>query len=374
MELRLAQDRERGRRSAADRHRDGRRRADRGADDAVVVRGCRRGSGSGACTCWAVPSTRSGSCSGGRSRTPRSCRCSPCSRAWRSACCSRRASSWSAASCPRRCIRPGTRCPDGRLRPRSDPRRRPRRVRLRDRGADDPLCGRVGARARRGESSPGSRCAAPSSTGRSPRPTTCPPIPRSRRRSRWGEVVSGSEDRTVAAHRDLVATLFPQLALDEFGPIVGGWTCDTYRVRSRVDRAAPSHTVRAVERVLRQIEVLPELSAEVSAAVPMPELVSREPVCMAYRALPGDPCARSATRASGPSGSGASCTTCTWCLRSSSACGRRPRTRSARGCGPSRVRLRHLAAGHLQAQELDAASTAIDAVLDDDAAWRFAPC
>ncbi len=38
------------------------------------------------------------------------------------------------------------------------------------------------------------------------------------------------------------------------------------------------------------------------------------------------------------------------------------------------MRLRDLAAGHLQAQELDAASTAIDAVLDDDAAWRFAPC
>src|SRR5512134_99166 len=110
-----------------------------------------------------------------------------------------------------------------------------------------------------GELWPGSRCEAPRSTVRSPRPTTYRPIPRSRRRSRWGEAVSGPEARTIAAHRDLVAGLFPQLAIDEFEPIVGGWTCDTYRVDGEWIVQLP-RTPYAEERLLRQIEVLPELA------------------------------------------------------------------------------------------------------------------
>lgn len=185
--------------------------------------------------------------------------------------------------------------------------------------------------------------------------------------------MSGSQARTVAAHRDLVAGLFPQLALDEFEPIAGGWTCDTYRVDREWIVQLP-RTSYARERLLRQIEVLPELSGEVSASVPMPELVSREPVCMAYRALPGDPCDTVGDEGLWPERLGRFLYDLH--MVPPEFLGMRSATADTvrEGVRAEWARLRDLAAGHLQADELDAASTAIDAVLDDDAAWRFAPC
>lgn len=184
--------------------------------------------------------------------------------------------------------------------------------------------------------------------------------------------MSGPEARTIAAHRDLVAGLFPQLAIDEFEPIVGGWTCDTYRVDGEWIVQLP-RTPYAEERLLRQIEVLPELAREVSAAVPMPELVSREPVCMGYRALPGDPCDRAGEGGVWPERLGRFLYDLHLVppeflgMRAVPAGSVREERRA------EWERLRELAAPHMQAHELDAASAAIDGMLDDDAAWRFAP-
>ena len=172
--------------------------------------------------------------------------------------------------------------------------------------------------------------------------------------------MSGPQARTVAAHRDLVAGLFPQLALDEFEPIVGGWTCDTYRVDHEWIVQLP-RTPYARERLLRQIEVLPELAAEVSATVPMPELVSREPVCMAYRALPGDPCDTVGDDGLWPERLGRFLYDLH--MVPPEFLGMRSTTADTvrEGVRAEWARLRDLAAGHLQAHELDAA-------------WRFAPC
>jgi aminoglycoside phosphotransferase (APT) family kinase protein len=91
----------------------------------------------------------------------------------------------------------------------------------------------------------------------------------------------------VAEHRALVARLFPQIgAFTSFEPVRGGWTCDTYEVDGvwivQLPREGGADTY-----LRRQIEVLPEIAAEVSGAVPEPELVSLDPVILGYRKLEG---------------------------------------------------------------------------------------
>ena len=92
----------------------------------------------------------------------------------------------------------------------------------------------------------------------------------------------------VTAHRDLVASLFPRLDLASFRPVGDGWTCDTYRAGDWILQLP--RTASGEERLRRQIEILPELAREVSVALPVPELVSLDPVCMGYRAIPGTSC------------------------------------------------------------------------------------
>ncbi len=91
------------------------------------------------------------------------------------------------------------------------------------------------------------------------------------------------------AHRELVERLFPQLGgIASFEPIEGGWTCDTYEVNGewivQLPRGEP-----AAERLRAQIALLPELQHEVSAQIPLPELVSEDPSAMGYRRLDGSP-------------------------------------------------------------------------------------
>ena len=88
-------------------------------------------------------------------------------------------------------------------------------------------------------------------------------------------------------HRALVARLFPQLgAIASFEPVGGGWTCDTYEVDGTWILQLPRDP-GAEARLRTQIEVLPEIAAEVSGAVPEPELVSLDPAIMGYRKLEG---------------------------------------------------------------------------------------
>lgn len=188
----------------------------------------------------------------------------------------------------------------------------------------------------------------------------------------------GPDPVRVAAHRDLVARIFPEIALDAFEPIGGGWTCDTYRVGSgdggwivQVPR-----TPYAEERLRRQIDVLPGLAQEVSAAVPVPVpvLISLDPVCMGYRSLPGEPCDAVGDAGVWPERLGRFLDDLHLVppefvgMRAVSAAA----VRDARRAEWSR--LLDLAAAHLADGELERAASAIGTVLDDDAMWRFGPC
>ena len=96
-------------------------------------------------------------------------------------------------------------------------------------------------------------------------------------------------DSRLVEHRELAGRLFPQLGdIASFEPIGGGWTCDTYEVDGVWIVQFPRDASAEVQ-IGKQIEMLPEIAAEVSAAVPEPELVSLDPVVMGYRKLQGSP-------------------------------------------------------------------------------------
>lgn len=177
----------------------------------------------------------------------------------------------------------------------------------------------------------------------------------------------------VESHRDLVGRLFPELHLTDFELIDGGWTCHTYRVDGSWIVQLP-RTSYAEERLLRQIEVLPELEREISVAVPMPELVSLDPVCMGYRAIEGVPCDAAAGDGMWPERLGR----CLYDLHMVPPEFLGMRASSAEAVRDSRraewVRLRDLAEPHLERVDALEASAAIDAMFDDDAIWRFATC
>jgi aminoglycoside 2''-phosphotransferase len=90
------------------------------------------------------------------------------------------------------------------------------------------------------------------------------------------------------AHRELIASLWPQLPIERMEPIGRGWDSDTYAI-DRTWVVQVPRTPAVAEAMRRQLDLLPELSHEVSALVPIPELVSHDPVAMAYRMLEGVP-------------------------------------------------------------------------------------
>lgn len=96
-----------------------------------------------------------------------------------------------------------------------------------------------------------------------------------------------SADARTAEHRTHAQRLFPQLeAIATFTPVGHGWTCHTYEADGTWIVQFPKDA--GAEALLRrQIDMLPEIAAEVSTAVPEPELVSLDPVVMGYRKLPG---------------------------------------------------------------------------------------
>ncbi len=177
----------------------------------------------------------------------------------------------------------------------------------------------------------------------------------------------------VEAHRDLVARLFPDLSLDPFEPVEGGWTCDTYLVGGSWIVQLP-RTPYAEERLRRQIDVLPELAREVSTAVPMPELVSLDPVCMGYRAIEGVPCDAITTDGIWPERLGRFCYDLHVTppeflgMRATSAAAVRDASLAEWS------RLRDVARPHLTSAEVGAASTSLDRIFADPSVWSFAPC
>lgn len=95
-----------------------------------------------------------------------------------------------------------------------------------------------------------------------------------------------SDDQSDDGHRALVARLFPRVQIRTFAPIGTGWTYDTYDVNGEWIVQLP-RSAYAADRLRAQIELLPELAHELSALVPVPELVSLDPPAMAYRRLDG---------------------------------------------------------------------------------------
>jgi aminoglycoside phosphotransferase (APT) family kinase protein len=91
-----------------------------------------------------------------------------------------------------------------------------------------------------------------------------------------------------AEHRALVARLFPHLAVQSFEPVGGGRNCYAYEVDHEWIVQLP-RSGAAEEMLLKQIAVLPELALEVSGAVPIPEIVLRDPLAMGYRKIAGAP-------------------------------------------------------------------------------------
>jgi aminoglycoside 2''-phosphotransferase len=176
----------------------------------------------------------------------------------------------------------------------------------------------------------------------------------------------------VAEHRALVERLFGSLApLASFEPVGDGWTCDTYRVNQEWIVQVP-RTERAAETLQAQMDVLPELAREVSAQVPIPELVWRGPTVMAYRRIEG----AAAADANG-----------VWPER----LGRflydlhmvPPEFVGLRARGPADVRaalddeltdFRERVFPLLTAEERDGSSDRFRTFVDDERNWRFSPC
>jgi aminoglycoside phosphotransferase (APT) family kinase protein len=89
-------------------------------------------------------------------------------------------------------------------------------------------------------------------------------------------------------HLALVRRLFPSIDIDTFGRIGSGWTYDTYDVNGEWIVRFP-RTAYAMERLRAEVALLPELSGEVSALIPVPSLVSTDPPAMVYAKLHGVP-------------------------------------------------------------------------------------
>ena len=91
-------------------------------------------------------------------------------------------------------------------------------------------------------------------------------------------------------HRAFVRERWPEIEVDAFVPVEGGWECFTYLVADEWIFQFP-RLPTAADRLRKQIALLPELAREVSSAVPIPAYASTDPVCMGYRRIAGRPMA-----------------------------------------------------------------------------------
>jgi hypothetical protein len=89
-------------------------------------------------------------------------------------------------------------------------------------------------------------------------------------------------------HRAFVERRWPELGVQTFEPIGGGWDCFTYVLNGEWVFQFP-RLPGAVESLTKQIAVLPELAREVSSAIPSPEYISIDPLCMGYARIDGRP-------------------------------------------------------------------------------------
>jgi aminoglycoside phosphotransferase (APT) family kinase protein len=185
--------------------------------------------------------------------------------------------------------------------------------------------------------------------------------------------MTANDPSRVEGDRSLVARAFPRLALGTFEQVGAGWTSATYLVDGEWIVQVPVDE-RAGERLLRQIEILPELAHDVSGAVPVPELASADPVAMGYRRIDGAPFTDVGEEGVWPERLGRFL----YDLHMVP-----PEFVGMRAVAPEQVReeqraeiarLRSKVDPLLREGERAAFGARLDSYLDDDANWRFAPC
>ncbi len=96
------------------------------------------------------------------------------------------------------------------------------------------------------------------------------------------------EKRELDRHGAAIVHAFPQLDGRGAVRLEGGWTSETLEAGGWIVQLA--RTPYAAETLRHQARVLPRLAPRLPAAIPRPELVSDEPVGIAYRKLEGAPC------------------------------------------------------------------------------------
>jgi aminoglycoside phosphotransferase (APT) family kinase protein len=89
-------------------------------------------------------------------------------------------------------------------------------------------------------------------------------------------------------HRAFLEHRWPELGVRTFEAIGEGWDCFTYLVNDAWVFQFP-RLPSATASLATQIAVLPELAREVSSAIPSPEYISTDPVCMGYARIEGRP-------------------------------------------------------------------------------------
>lgn len=171
--------------------------------------------------------------------------------------------------------------------------------------------------------------------------------------------------------RALVERLFPDLEVRTCTPIGEGWTSHTFDVNGEWIVQLPRNEY-AAGRLRMQATLLPELAREVSALVPVPELVAEDPPAIAYRRLDGAPAA-AAIDGLWPERLGRFLYDLHSVL---------PELVGMRAATPASVRdaeraawadLRAEIASHVPAVDLASLDGLLAALLDDDAMWAFAP-
>jgi len=185
--------------------------------------------------------------------------------------------------------------------------------------------------------------------------------------------VTANDPGRLEDHRGRVARAFPRLAHETFEPVGDGWTSATYLVDDEWIVQVPIGDYSEA-RLLRQIEILPELAHDVSGAIPVPELASTDPVVMGYRRIDGAPFTEVGEEGVWPERLGRFL----YDLHMVP-----PEFVGMRAVTPEHVReeqraeiarLRSKVGPLLGGAERSHFATRLDGYLDDDANWRFSPC
>jgi aminoglycoside phosphotransferase (APT) family kinase protein len=182
-------------------------------------------------------------------------------------------------------------------------------------------------------------------------------------------MVTGTKDDE---HRLRMRELFPSIDVISFDRIGSGWTYDTFDVNGEWIVQFPRSSY-AAERLVAQSSLLPDLSREVSALIPVPSLVSVDPPAMVYPKLHGVP-ADQASEGFWPERLGRFLYDLHMVppefvgLRAASAESVREQIREE--C----ARLAEVVVPRLGPQEGARATAMLSAYLDDDHLWGFAAC